>query len=195
LPVLKANDDDDEKNDDDVKADSNNAQENTTEQRPSKRQAHNFINEAVEHATPATVQILFKNIIPDTPNPNQQLTTVSAGSGFIVSADGLILTTAHATLLYNGDHVVRLADGREHTARVLKVDNQSDLALWKIDSVSSKTNIYFLKFYLKVLKMNNFRKKSLIFLNSASRPTCALASSWSPWADRLSQKSLLFQAR
>jgi Do/DeqQ family serine protease len=55
------------------------------------------------------------------------------GSGFIISADGLILTTAH--VVNHADNiVVKLTDRREFNASVLAVDAQSDIALIKIDA-------------------------------------------------------------
>ena len=53
---------------------------------------------------------------------------LGAGSGVVVSADGLIVTNAH--VVARGTEVrVRLAGGREVGARVLSVDEASDLAL------------------------------------------------------------------
>jgi len=55
------------------------------------------------------------------------------GSGFIVSADGLIVTTAH--VVDDAEQVsVRLADKRLFTGKVLGVDAASDVALVKIDA-------------------------------------------------------------
>lgn len=54
-----------------------------------------------------------------------------AGSGFIISKDGLILTNNH--VVDNADTIrVRLADKREFTASVVGTDPQSDVALIKI---------------------------------------------------------------
>jgi serine protease Do len=54
------------------------------------------------------------------------------GSGFIVSADGLVLTNAH--VVNDADQVtVKLTDHREYRAKVLGVDEASDLAVLKID--------------------------------------------------------------
>jgi serine protease Do len=55
------------------------------------------------------------------------------GSGFIVSADGLILTNAHVV---DGaqEVVVKLTDRREFKAKVLGADKQSDVAVIKIDA-------------------------------------------------------------
>jgi S1-C subfamily serine protease len=56
-----------------------------------------------------------------------------AGSGFIVSPDGLILTTAD--VVDQADEVmVRLTDRREFKAKVLAVDAQSDVAVIQIDA-------------------------------------------------------------
>lgn len=53
------------------------------------------------------------------------------GSGFIVSADGLILTNAH--VVDGADEVtVKLTDRREFKARVLGVDKQTDIAVIRI---------------------------------------------------------------
>ena len=53
------------------------------------------------------------------------------GSGFIVSADGYILTNAH--VVENADEVtVRTTDRREYTAKVVGVDAQTDVAVLKI---------------------------------------------------------------
>ena len=54
-------------------------------------------------------------------------------SGFIISADGHILTSAHVVTGV-GDMTVRLADGREFVGRVIGVDELSDVAVVKIDA-------------------------------------------------------------
>ena len=55
------------------------------------------------------------------------------GSGFIVGADGLILTNAHVVQGAK-DVNVKLADRREFAARVLGSDRQSDVAVLKIEA-------------------------------------------------------------
>jgi serine protease Do len=56
-----------------------------------------------------------------------------AGSGFIVSDDGYILTNAHVVM--DADEVtVRLSDRREFPAKVIGADERSDVALIKIDA-------------------------------------------------------------
>jgi len=65
------------------------------------------------------------------PPPTREAEAV--GSGFIISADGKILTNAH--VVDGADTVtVRLSDNSEYQAKVLGKDKQSDVALLKIDA-------------------------------------------------------------
>jgi serine protease Do len=60
------------------------------------------------------------------------------GSGFIVSPDGYILTNAH--VVENADEVtVKTTDRREYTAKVVGVDEQTDVAVLKIDAKNLPT--------------------------------------------------------
>ena len=60
------------------------------------------------------------------------------GSGFIVSADGLILTNAH--VVKDAKQVtVRLADRREYVARVLGSDTATDIAVLRINATGLPT--------------------------------------------------------
>lgn len=57
----------------------------------------------------------------------------SLGSGFIISADGYVLTSAH--VVENADEiVVRMTDRREMLAKVIGSDIRSDIALLKIEA-------------------------------------------------------------
>ncbi|NOY15687.1 MAG: DegQ family serine endoprotease [Gammaproteobacteria bacterium] len=57
----------------------------------------------------------------------------SLGSGFIISADGYVLTSAH--VVDNADEiVVRMTDRREMLAKVIGTDKRSDVALLKIEA-------------------------------------------------------------
>ena len=61
-----------------------------------------------------------------------------AGSGFIVSSDGYILTNTH--VVANADEVtVRLTDRREFPAKVIGADERTDVAVIKINSNSLPT--------------------------------------------------------
>jgi serine protease Do len=55
------------------------------------------------------------------------------GSGFIVSPDGLILTNAHVVREAK-EVTVKLQDRREYTAKVLGIDNASDIAVLRINA-------------------------------------------------------------
>ncbi|MGF6904195.1 trypsin-like peptidase domain-containing protein [Paraburkholderia sp. GAS348] len=69
---------------------------------------------------------------------NSARAITGTGSGFIVSPDGLILTTAH--VVDQADEVtVRLTDRREFKAKVLAVDAQSDVAVIQIDATKLPT--------------------------------------------------------
>lgn len=60
------------------------------------------------------------------------------GSGFIVSSDGLILTNAHVVREAK-DVIVKLADRREFTAKVLGSDPVTDIAVLRIDAKNLPT--------------------------------------------------------
>jgi serine protease Do len=57
----------------------------------------------------------------------------SLGSGFIVSADGYVVTNVHV-VRGAGEIVVRLADHSEHRARLVGADARTDIALLKIEA-------------------------------------------------------------
>ncbi|MBU9373078.1 trypsin-like peptidase domain-containing protein [Burkholderia multivorans] len=70
---------------------------------------------------------------PQPPAPDTSPRAVTgSGSGFIVSPDGAILTSAHV-IGDATDATVRLANGREFRATVVAVDPQSDVAVLRID--------------------------------------------------------------
>jgi len=63
----------------------------------------------------------------------QEVPTHGQGSGFIVSADGIILTNAH--VVKDAKEVtVKLTDRREFRAKVLGADAKTDVAVLKIDA-------------------------------------------------------------
>ncbi|HET7125588.1 MAG TPA: DegQ family serine endoprotease [Lysobacter sp.] len=72
--------------------------------------------------------------MPDGPQrPDDGPRGVSMGSGFIISADGYVLTNRH--VVDGADSVtVKLTDQRELKAKVVGSDEQSDVALLKIDA-------------------------------------------------------------
>src|SRR5271165_1041767 len=65
------------------------------------------------------------------PNPEHTPPAHGIGSGFIISADGYILTNAHV-VADAATVTVKLTDRREYTAKVIGADKRSDVALIKI---------------------------------------------------------------
>lgn len=117
--------------------------------------------ELVEELSPAVVKItatsqaqagaqeqipqIFRDFFGDsfpqyrspTPQPRNSL-----GSGFLISADGYVLTNNH--VIDGADQVsVRLTDGRELMADVVGTDAQTDLALLKLDERDLPTPVRF----------------------------------------------------
>ncbi len=67
--------------------------------------------------------------------PQQETPTRGQGSGFIVSADGIILTNAH--VVRDAKEVtVKLTDRREFRAKVLGADPKTDVAVLKIEATN-----------------------------------------------------------
>ncbi len=77
---------------------------------------------------------LFHRFFPQLPGiPQQDRENKTLGSGFIISADGDILTNAH--VVAGADEVmVKLTDKREFKAKVLGADKRTDIALIKIEA-------------------------------------------------------------
>ena len=67
------------------------------------------------------------------PAPQGDQIRRGVGSGFIVSADGYILTNAHV-VDEAAEVTVKLTDNREFTAKVVGADKRTDVALVKIDA-------------------------------------------------------------
>ncbi len=60
---------------------------------------------------------------------------VGAGSGFLVSADGLIVTNRHVVDDQTAQYTVFTNDGKKHSAKVIARDSVLDVAVIKIDQV------------------------------------------------------------
>ena len=85
------------------------------------------------------MQEFFRRFFPNVPGgpggPSQEMPARGAGSGFIVSSDGYILTNAH--VVSGADEViVKLIDKRRFTAKVIGADTRTDVAVLKITSPS-----------------------------------------------------------
>jgi len=74
----------------------------------------------------------FRRFAPHMPREQE---SQSLGSGFILSADGYIMTNAH--VVDHADKItVRLTDKREFSAKVIGADKRTDVALLKIQASS-----------------------------------------------------------
>ncbi|KKU91505.1 MAG: Protease Do [Candidatus Jorgensenbacteria bacterium GW2011_GWA1_48_11] len=67
-----------------------------------------------------------------------KLQEVGGGTGFFVSADGLILTNKHVVTDASAQYTVLTNDGKKYDARVLARDPVQDLAVIKIDGTGFK---------------------------------------------------------
>ncbi|MEK7618060.1 MAG: trypsin-like peptidase domain-containing protein [Patescibacteria group bacterium] len=105
----------------------------------------------VNKASPAVVSIIitkdlnrllqFNPFFPffDLPEANQpNVQRVGAGSGFFVSADGLILTNKHVVSDSAASYTVITNDGKEHEGKVVAADPGNDLAIMKIEITGAK---------------------------------------------------------
>lgn len=112
--------------------------------------------DVVEKTSPAVVSIVISKNLPtkqgalnpfDFPNffglpfgnpgGNQgngsQSQQIGGGSGFLVGADGLVVTNRHVVDDAAADYTVVTSDGKEYPAKVLAKDPINDIALLKID--------------------------------------------------------------
>ncbi|MFZ6036385.1 MAG: S1C family serine protease [Patescibacteria group bacterium] len=104
--------------------------------------------ETVQKVSPAVVSIvitqdlgsysatapfdLFGFSIPSQESQGEQ--EVGAGTGFIVSSDGMILTNKHVVSDVTASYTVVMNDGKKYDAQILDTDPLNDLALIKIDA-------------------------------------------------------------
>lgn len=108
---------------------------------------------AVETASPAVVSVVATKLVPvieqffvelfgdempgfRVPQFRQKGTQeqeVSAGTGFLVSADGLIITNKHVVADTEAEYTVLLNNGQKKPAKVLARDALQDIAILKIE--------------------------------------------------------------
>ncbi len=81
----------------------------------------------------------FEFKIPELRQKGYEKREVGAGSGFLVSADGLIVTNKHVVIDPKAEYTVYLNDGRKFLAKVLTTHPTDDLALIKINAKNLPT--------------------------------------------------------
>ncbi|MCC5635877.1 trypsin-like peptidase domain-containing protein [Nostoc sp. CHAB 5844] len=110
----------------------------------------NYITQVVQQVGPAVVRINSTRIVALSPQdsylgrffgeqlPSREEVQRGIGSGFIISADGIILTNAH--VIADADNVsVVLKDGRSLQGKVVGVDRVTDVAVVRIKSTGLPT--------------------------------------------------------
>jgi serine protease Do len=89
---------------------------------------------------PYSLDPFFQSRNPDNGNSNQpNIQQVGGGSGFIISADGLIVTNKHVVEDTSATYTVLMNDGKTYDATVLSRDPINDLALVKIKAANLPT--------------------------------------------------------
>ncbi len=84
--------------------------------------------------TPVETPTLSSMVEDISPSVVQIVTPSGTGSGFVVDADGLVLTNAHVVDSFSTVNV-RFSSGRSRTGKVLGVDEVADLALIEISGI------------------------------------------------------------
>lgn len=70
----------------------------------------------------------------EVPEKNGGMREIGGGTGFIISADGLILTNKHVVSDEEAEYTVITNDGKKFVAKVLATDFANDIAVVKIDA-------------------------------------------------------------
>ena len=92
----------------------------------------NAIISVTEKVSPSVVSVLSKQVYQDI--YGRTLESTGAGTGFIITSDGLIVTNKHVVSSENTQYTVVLADGKSYDAEVKSKDPFNDLAVLKIDA-------------------------------------------------------------
>ena len=95
-------------------------------------QENSAVIDAVKKVSPAVVSI---NGVTQTQNFfGGTSTATTAGTGYIVSSDGLIVTNKHVVSDTTTQYSVFTSDGTEYTAQIKATDPTNDIAILKIDA-------------------------------------------------------------
>ncbi len=76
----------------------------------------------------------FSFQVPQERQQGTQKQEIGGGSGFLVSADGMIVTNRHVVDQTGAEYTVFLNDGSKHKATVVAKDQLNDIAVIKIDA-------------------------------------------------------------
>ena len=81
----------------------------------------------------------FPEVQPQTPSTKDQPQVVGGGSGFIVRANGLIVTNKHVVADADATYAVRLSTGKEYPAKIVATDPVNDIGFLKIEASNLPT--------------------------------------------------------
>ena len=89
-----------------------------------------------KHSVSGTVELTFEeqppNVDTATGDTETSKSVTGTGTGFVVSADGFLITCAH--VIQGADRIAVEIQGKTHIARVVAVEPDDDLALLRIDA-------------------------------------------------------------
>ncbi|MFH1426958.1 MAG: trypsin-like peptidase domain-containing protein [Patescibacteria group bacterium] len=77
--------------------------------------------------------------VPQYRQQGTEKTEIGGGSGFIVSADGYIITNKHVVIDEEAEYTVLMNDETKHEAKILALDPVNDLAILKIEGSNFPT--------------------------------------------------------
>lgn len=134
------------------------AQELANRQDVAQKSQTQSVTDAVAKALPAVVSIVISKNVPQyqvqyqdpfgndpffsgfgmqipvyVPTGKTESQKVGAGTGFLITADGYILTNRHVVADDSASYTVLLSDGKQKTAQIIYKDPKQDLAIVKID--------------------------------------------------------------
>ncbi len=104
---------------------------NTPPPAPHVQQTEDIIVNTIQRAKPAVVSITITKSVSRLGSAEKQV--VGGGSGFFVSADGIIVTNKHVVADTGAEYHVVTQDGKKFPARILALDPSFDIAIIKID--------------------------------------------------------------
>jgi len=93
---------------------------------------------AVDEASPAVVSIVLKRVGFD-PFSGPYSEESGIGTGFIIEADGLVLTNRHVVSVEDGDYTVVTKDKATYPVKEIHRDTVNDLALLRVEATNLPT--------------------------------------------------------
>lgn len=93
-----------------------------------------YINPFEEFDLPPEFKEFFEFQIPQYRQKGTKKKEIGAGTGFVISPDGLIATNKHVVIEKDAEYTVYFNDGRKYKAKVVAIHPVDDLAIIKINA-------------------------------------------------------------